>query len=156
VWLRFRIRTLMLVVVGVALVSAVLVELPESVYSLILLRPAVGPLIGASWVACRYQPGGFDPISGGLVGGFVQAALIVLIVAFVSATHLVASPTTWWELIVELSPILLAVAGVYGLFSGLFVSWCLIASPLVARAFREGDKRKAKPEARAGISPPDG
>ena len=147
-WLRFRIRTLMLVVVGVALVSAVLVELPEIAYFLILLIPAVGPLIGASWVVRRYQPGGFDPISGGLAGGFLQATLIVLIATFVFACQVFTGTVTasWfldWCLLV-LGPVflaLLALHGVYGLMSGLLVSWCLLASPLLGRASREAKKQ---------------
>ena len=125
----------MLVVAGVALVSRVLVELPESAYFLILLLPAVGPLIGASWAGRRYQPGRIDPISAGLAGGFFQATLILVIATFVTASQVFASPTTVW-FILDLGPVflaLLAVHGVYGLISGLLVSWCLLASPLYDR-----------------------
>jgi hypothetical protein len=46
--MRFRIRTLMLVVAGVALVCTAIVELPGREYLLILLVPTIGPLIGAA------------------------------------------------------------------------------------------------------------
>ena len=75
---RFRIRTLMVAVVGVALVCALLAALPEIRFTLgVLALVCVGPTIGAAWAALRYRPGRLDPVSGGMTGGAAQTALIL-------------------------------------------------------------------------------
>ena len=76
--IRFRIRTLMVAVVGVAVVCALLAELPEVRFPLgVLALVSVGPTTGAAWAALRYRPGRLDPVSGGMTGGAAQTALIL-------------------------------------------------------------------------------
>src|SRR3954451_11095488 len=75
---RFKIRTLMVVVVMAALVCALCVELPWVALSLgFLFLLFLGPMIGASWAARRYRSGRLDPVTGGMAGGAVQAVLVV-------------------------------------------------------------------------------
>ena len=75
---RLRIRTLMLVVLGVALVCALLAELPEVLLRLgMIALNCMGPAIGAVWAGVRYRPGRLDPISGGMMGGAVQTGMLL-------------------------------------------------------------------------------
>jgi hypothetical protein len=126
--LRFRIRTLMLAVAGVALVCTAIVELPGREYLLILLVPAIGPLIGADWAGRRNEPDSLDPISGGLVGGTVQAILMAMALSAFSPLQppFVVLP-------------LLAIELVYGLLVGSIVTYGLLtfsSEPASSRSIR--------------------
>src|SRR5262249_51819873 len=115
--LRFRIRTLMLVAAGVALVCTAIVQFPGAEYLLLILLPLVGPLIGARWAGRRYEAGRLDPMSGGMVGGIVQAVLVSPMLSVVLRAHLalVALP-------------LMALGLVYGFLVGLIVAYGLCVS----------------------------
>jgi hypothetical protein len=105
----------MVVVAGAALVCGTIAELPASAFLLVLLVPAIGPLIGAGWAGRRYQPGSLDPISGGLVGGTAQATLMAMVLSVVSTFQppFLAIP-------------LLAVEFFYGLIVGSIITYGLL------------------------------
>ena len=134
VQLQFRIRTLMFVVGGVALVCAAVVELPGGVYLLIPLVPVIGPFVGAGWTVRRYQTGRLDPISGALLGGIVQATLISMVLSVV-----LPHPPAYLFL-----P-LVAVHLTYGLVVGLIVTYGFLAfssrDPLSSRILPGGKRR---------------
>jgi hypothetical protein len=114
----------MLVVAGVALVCAAVVELPGGPFLVVLLVPIIGPLIGAGWAGRRYQPGRLDPISGGVVGGILESMLASMVLSVV-----LKHPPEF--LLIPL----LAVGLFYGFVVGLIYTYGLLARSASAPPF---------------------
>jgi hypothetical protein len=119
----------MFVVVGVALICALFVELPNLVIGLSLLSLlSLGPLIGVTWTGWRYQPGRLDPISGGMLGGLVQSGLLMgLVVAygFRDAGWSGLLSRTVWGICLAL----LLFEIIVGVYTGVLVASFLLARP---------------------------